>query len=107
MIIGYARVSTGSQSYQDQLGKLEAAGAVRIFREKESGARSDRPQLAKAIGSGHWQPRWPSLSTVLEGTLHAASPFFSSNAVLLSKLRQERPEGLHASLTRGKLRSVG
>jgi len=51
MIIGYARVSTGSQSYEDQVARLEAAGAVRIFREKESGARSDRPQLAKAIAA--------------------------------------------------------
>jgi DNA invertase Pin-like site-specific DNA recombinase len=50
-LIGYARVSTDAQSYQDQLGKLEAAGAARIFREKDSGARGDRPQLAKAIAS--------------------------------------------------------
>jgi DNA invertase Pin-like site-specific DNA recombinase len=41
----------GSQSYVDQVAQLERAGAVRIFREKESGARSDRPQLAKAIAS--------------------------------------------------------
>ena len=51
MIMGYARVSTGSQSYADQVAQLERAGAVRVFREKESGARSDRPQLAKAIAS--------------------------------------------------------
>jgi len=51
MVVGYARVSTGSQSYVDQVAKLEKAGAVRIFREKESGARSDRPQLAKAISA--------------------------------------------------------
>ena len=51
IIVGYARVSTGSQSYVDQVAQLERAGAVRIFREKESGARSDRPQLAKAIAS--------------------------------------------------------
>jgi DNA invertase Pin-like site-specific DNA recombinase len=51
IIVGYARVSTGSQSYVDQVAQLERAGVVRIFREKESGARSDRPQLAKAIAS--------------------------------------------------------
>ena len=51
IIVGYARVSTGSQSYVDQVAQLERAGAVRIFHEKESGARSDRPQLAKAIAS--------------------------------------------------------
>jgi DNA invertase Pin-like site-specific DNA recombinase len=31
MVIGYARVSTGSQSYVDQVAQLERAGAVRIF----------------------------------------------------------------------------
>lgn len=51
MVVGYARVSTGSQSYEDQVAQLEKAGAVRIFKEKGSGARSDRPALAKAIAS--------------------------------------------------------
>ncbi len=50
-VIGYARVSTDGQSYADQVAALKTAGASGVFSEKQSGARSDRPQLAKAIAS--------------------------------------------------------
>lgn len=49
MIIGYARVSTDGQSLDAQHSALTAAGAERVFAEKESGAKADRKQLAKAI----------------------------------------------------------
>ena len=49
--VGYARVSTNGQDLTDQVRALEASGAVHIYREKQSGAQSDRPQLAKAIAS--------------------------------------------------------
>jgi DNA invertase Pin-like site-specific DNA recombinase len=49
MIVGYARVSTIEQSLDVQLAALREAGCERIFQEKESGAKSDRNELRKAI----------------------------------------------------------
>jgi DNA invertase Pin-like site-specific DNA recombinase len=46
---GYARVSTDGQTLDSQIETLTKAGCAKIFSEKESGARTDRPQLARAI----------------------------------------------------------
>jgi DNA invertase Pin-like site-specific DNA recombinase len=49
-LFGYARVSTRDQDLALQVSELAAAGCVKVFKEKVSGARSDRPELAKVIG---------------------------------------------------------
>jgi DNA invertase Pin-like site-specific DNA recombinase len=48
-IYGYARVSTEDQTLELQRTALEAKGCSKLFAEKISGARSDRPQLGKLL----------------------------------------------------------
>lgn len=48
---GYARVSTDGQTLDAQVAQLEAAGATRLFKEKVSGAKRDRVQLDKMLGT--------------------------------------------------------
>src|SRR5947207_2205818 len=47
---GYARVSTNGQDLGSQEAELMAAGCAKVFKEKVSGAKTDRPELAKVIG---------------------------------------------------------
>ncbi len=49
MMIGYARVSTDDQDLSIQRAALTAAGCRRIFAEKVSGAKRDRPELSRLL----------------------------------------------------------
>src|SRR3954463_523498 len=48
-IVGYARVSTRDQDLAGQLAELKAAGCELVYREKVSGAASDRKELARLV----------------------------------------------------------
>jgi DNA invertase Pin-like site-specific DNA recombinase len=47
--IGYTRVSTVSQTLDQQNTALESAGVTRTFSDTMSGARDDRPGLAELM----------------------------------------------------------
>ena len=49
--MGYARVSTDGQTLLAQQSALVEAGCAKVFAEKQSGAKTDRAQLAKAIAA--------------------------------------------------------
>jgi DNA invertase Pin-like site-specific DNA recombinase len=49
MIVGYARVSARDQDLAGQVADLEAAGCAKVYREKISGAKADRPELSKLM----------------------------------------------------------
>ena len=49
MLIGYARVSTRDQDLRLQRAALKEAGCRKIFEEKVSGAKRDRPELARLL----------------------------------------------------------
>jgi DNA invertase Pin-like site-specific DNA recombinase len=48
-VYGYARVSSNGQTLVSQDAQLHGAGAVKVYAERMSGARTDRPELAKVI----------------------------------------------------------
>ena len=49
-VIGYARVSTVTQTLEQQTEQLTTAGAGKIFHDVMSGARDDRPGFAECLG---------------------------------------------------------
>ena len=48
-LVGYARVSTVEQDPALQRDALAAAGCAKLFEDRASGARADRPGLARAL----------------------------------------------------------
>ena len=49
MLLGYARVSTDEQETHLQIDALTGAGVDRIYQEKASGAKTDRPELMRLL----------------------------------------------------------
>ena len=49
MQIGYVRVSTIEQNVHLQIDELKKVGCEKIFRDKVSGAKTERPRLNEAL----------------------------------------------------------
>ena len=49
MKIGYARVSTDAQETNLQMDALRGAKCTRVYQEKASGAKAERPELMKLV----------------------------------------------------------
>lgn len=49
LMVGYARVSTGDQDLSQQRDELQASGCSRVFAEKITGTRRDRPELDRLL----------------------------------------------------------
>src|SRR3546814_5927565 len=49
MLVGYARVSTDDQDLRLQRAALKDAGCRRTYEEKVSGAKPNRPELARMM----------------------------------------------------------
>jgi DNA invertase Pin-like site-specific DNA recombinase len=50
MLVGYARVSSVGQDHGGQVERLKAAGAEKVFSEKQSGLDKERKTLDKCLG---------------------------------------------------------
>jgi DNA invertase Pin-like site-specific DNA recombinase len=50
MNIGYARVSTQDQNLNRQIDQLKEFGCERLYQEKITGTRTDRPELERLLG---------------------------------------------------------
>src|SRR5690606_6897052 len=49
MKYGYARVSTVEQNLQSQIEQLKKAGCTKIYEEKFTGTKKDRPEFQKLL----------------------------------------------------------
>ena len=101
MLVGYARVSTLDQNPSLQIDALREAGCEKIFVEKASGARKDRPQLKatlKYLRDGDTLVVWKlsrlarSLKQVIQTvqTMHARNIEFR---VLTQRIDTTTPDG--------------
>ena len=103
MRLGYARVSTKDQDTAVQLKVLKAADCDKLFQEKASGGRWDRPQLQKLLG----QLRADDVVVVwkLERLPHSLKDLL----LVLEKIEQadahiqSRPESIDTTTSAGRM----
>jgi hypothetical protein len=92
MLIGYARVSTQDQNLELQREALSKAGCKKVFEDKVSGTRADRPGLAKTLEMLREGDTWSSGST---GWAGRSSNWSIWSAICTSTVSSSEPHRLH------------
>jgi DNA invertase Pin-like site-specific DNA recombinase len=82
-VVGYARVSTDGQSLEAQDEALRAAGAERLFSEKQSGTKTDRAALARCLAA--LEPRDTLLVTKLDRLARSTRDLLNTLAAVAEK----------------------
>ena len=104
--LGYARVSTGRQTIDQQLDALAAAGVTRTFQDVMSGTRSDRPGLRELLdyartGDSVTVVALDRLGRSLTGVIRTIEDL-QSRGITLRSLR----EGIDFSTPTGRLQAA-
>jgi len=100
MLIGYARVSTNEQDTTAQSSALKAAGCERIFREKATGGRWNRPELQRLLDhlrNGDGLVVWKLISAQ---TLDIGKQSYAEVVAIQPKdnlLTVQKPDGTHVT----------
>ncbi|WP_441295201.1 recombinase family protein [Massilia rhizosphaerae] len=74
MKIGYARVSSDDQNLDLQRDALDWAGCERLFTDKASGARANRPASLRPSSSRGAAMSWSCSASIASGDRSANSP---------------------------------
>jgi DNA invertase Pin-like site-specific DNA recombinase len=103
MIFGYARVSTQDQNLDLQIDALKKYGVERIYQEKITGAKKDRPQLdemLKVLRTGDTVVVW-KLDRIGRSMMHLIElvDLFNANGVQFVSLK----ESINTTTATGKL----
>ncbi len=95
MLLGYARVSkAGDQDTATQVDALKAAGCTRIYEDRASGGRWDRPELRR-LRDGDAVVVWKldRLSRSLKDLLHILDKIEAAGANFRSLTERSTPPG--------------
>lgn len=114
MLIGYVRVSTNDQNTDLQRNALNCAGCERIFEDKISGTKSDRPGLKKllrTLSAGDtlvvWKPLPVITITRKDGDSHrfTLADRGAYTGVIASWLHTREPEKKESTTVKRKRRT--
>jgi DNA invertase Pin-like site-specific DNA recombinase len=89
MLLGGARVSTDEQDTRLQRDALTQAGCERIYEEKASGAKENRPELIKLLD--HARKGDMVIVWKLDRMAHSLTQFINTATMLEKRVVELRP----------------